>query len=1060
MRVRIRKVLFWVTVIPLALLAAALGFAYSYVTDGATLANIIRREVPRFLPNTVIQMGRVQWRPFLGQVTLQNVYLWQSVDGRPFAAAQVAWLNVRCDLGALTRGKVVATEVSIAQPKLRLRRRRDGSWNIQGLVADPWPAPPLPSEPTILIKNGTVELCDETGDAPVMVLRDVELTLTPGAEVGGELQFEGSARGGPFDSLRRLDGTLDRRTGRIKLRSGDLTRLELTDTFRDCLPDAVRTRFEALGLSGGEVNVSIQGLEFDPNSADPLRTAAVIEVRGAALERPELPFPLTGASALARLENDTLTIEHAEGRNGKTLVQLQGAIAVDDPADGPLKLRVEVSDLELDERLERVTPAEFRMLWGEYQAKGWINAALDLNRPRAAAPIDFRLVVHCQDVGLKYEHFPYPVQHMQGTLVWKGERVAADLRTLIGGQLVTCKGTIDNPGAAAIVDLDFEGAAFPIDETLFRALPPEFHKVVTDFQPTGSVRGVAHLHRVPPISPEDPPIGRVRIHAELDLNKGCSMRWAGLPYLIQNLTGHLDLNPERSTFTNMRGRNGPAEISANGEVKRTGPNQEDVEITLVAEHLPFEQQLHDALPAQWQATWATLNPHGKSHVEARITGRSGQEPHYHLKIVPEPAETRVRLVLTPIEENVAPRTIALPPMENVAGTFIYDDGTITMDKVSCSFREAPVRFQWGNVVLQPNGGFRLMVRDLEVAKLRLDSELRKIMPQVMAQFAQRLDDGKTFGIRSDLGIGWNGQPGVPARCEWDKATVVFDGNTIQSGLPLGQLQGQIDHVRGWSDGRGIDLSGVVAIDSMFVAGQQLTALRSPLVVENGEARLSSIEAKILGGTIYGAARLSLEETPRYVANLQLQNADLARYTMTIPGKQSLRGLLSAKVAVEGRGNDMRTCVGEAEASITEGDLGELPLALRWVKAANLRPLSKTAFDAAELHATISDGRAAFDTIAFRGDAFSLFGSGTVELQGDRELDLRLTPHYGRDERRIPLVGDALREVSSRAVALHVTGPLSSPAIRPEPLPDFVTPLGEYMRRLGERRAARSGREPR
>ena len=76
----------------------------------------------------------------------------------------------------------------------------------------------------------------------------------------------------------------------------------------------------------------------------------------------------------------------------------------------------------------------------------------------------------------------------------------------------------------------------------------------------------------------------------------------------------------------------------------------------------------------------------------------------------------------------------------------------------------------------------------------------------MAQFALRLDDGKAFRIRADLALGWSGKAGELATCAWENGTVVFVDNTIQAGIPLKHLQGQIDHLRGSFDGRDLVVS--------------------------------------------------------------------------------------------------------------------------------------------------------------------------------------------------------------------------------------------------------------
>jgi hypothetical protein len=1055
-RIRVRKLIAWAALALMVVVAGVLGFAYSYVTDGATLVAMLRAESPRFLPGSQLSIGGAQVRPLLGQVELKHVRVHQPIQGRSFQTAWIAWMHVSCDVQALLHGRFEPTEVSVSQPVLRITRRADGSLNLKGLLADPWPAPPLATDPVIRVKNGRVELIDESGEVPTKILSDVELTAKP---IGsGSLRFDGSARGGPFDRVT-FEGTYDRNTGRLELTKGEMTRLALLESLEPSLVLAgVRDQFLRLGLQGGEADLTLSHLSYHPSASTPLRYNGSARLRGATLARDELPMRLSDVAATISLEGDRLVVDHAEARDGKTSVQVRGFVSASDPVNGPLDLRVDVTDLELDDRLRAKTPPEFAPLWAEYRPEGWINLGLHVVRAEPGAPVGFGMTVLCRDVGMTFHLFPYPLRHIQGTLKWEGATIDANLRCLVAGEPLVATGRITNPGLDALVQLDFRSDRFPVDDALLQALPPEIQAVVHQFQPTGSVRGVAHLVRKPPKTPGGPE--DIAIHAELDLNEGCSMRWAGMPYLVRDLTGHLDLRPDRWTFRDMKGRNGTAQIALDGEVVGAEPGRQAVALRLRAEHLPFDHQLRDALPPQWQATWATLKPSGVSRVDATIEADPGEEPHYHLRIVPEPAETRIKLALTPVpgSPGVGPgpgRAIELPPMENISGTFLFDDGTVTMSGVKFTFREAPVAFDSGEVELKHNGGFTLIVQDLLVTKLRLDAELRRIMPPVMGQFAQRLDDGKTFWLRGNLGIGWSGLPGEPARCEWSKATVVFNGNTVQTGLPLERIQGQVEGLWGWSDGQDIEVHGIVNLDSVELLGQQVSELTSPLSVKEGLAVLENIEGRLLGGTIRGTVSLSLAETPHYVASLDLHDADLARYALTLPGRQELRGRLSGWVRVEGEGNELRSCIGEAGAQIAQANLGELPLPLRWVKVSNLSQPTKTAFDAAEIRGTLGDGRLNLDTLRFTGDAISLEGNGTVKLQGDRELDLRLMPRYGRNERRVPLVSDwvadPLRDFWSKVLDLHVTGPLASPRITPEPLPDVFSRATEAARRRSERR---------
>ena len=534
------------------------------------------------------------------------------------------------------------------------------------------------------------------------------------------------------------------------------------------------------------------------------------------------------------------------------------------------------------------------------------------------------------------------------------------------------------------------------------------------------------------------------------------MRWDGMPYLVRDLTGRLQFSPDRWTFTDMKGSNGTATVTASGEVRGATPGKQAINLQIKADRLSFDQQLRDALPPEWQATWATLNPSGLCQVEATVQADPGEEPHYHLKIVPQRDETRIRLVLTPVggpaeADSLPPDTIQLPPMENISGTFLFDDGTVTMSDVDFWFREAPVEVRTGTVILRDTGEFDLSVQDLLVTKLRLDAELRKIMPPIMAEFSRRLDDGKTFWLRGNLGISWSGKPGEPARCAWDQATVVFDGNTIQTGLPLEQIQGQFESVSGWSDGQSLALKGMLNLESVLVGGQQITRLKAPIVLDQGLARADAVTAQLLGGTLIGQASVSLDATPNYQAVVELRDANLAQYTRTLPGRQDFKGRVSARVELAGQGHSLRSVTGSGWARVQDGDLGQLPLPLRWVKVPNFRPPTRTAFDSVEVAFQIDSGEALLNPVKFTGDAISLAGSGTVKLEGERAVNLRLSPLYGRNERRVPIVSDVMREASGRVFDLHVTGPLESPTVRPEPLPDVLTRTSQAVRRFSDRR---------
>jgi hypothetical protein len=1091
-RRRVAKVVFWGLVLCLSILAGGLWFAYTYLTDSATAARLIKNYALRYLPGSIVEPGRVRLRLLGGELTLLQLNVYQRIDGAPFVALRIPWLHIGINARKLIRGQLEVREVKVAQPSLRLRRRRDGTWNLQGFLADPWPGPWLDHTPPIIIEGGTLELIPDEepaagagssgaaspaqlatagsgpeADSPeatpspvkpgdgAVILRDVSLKIEQAD--GSLFRFEGSARGDILERLQ-LRGTIDFESGRIEL-GGNLSGLTVSEALRRRIPLEARPAMKALALNGGVVDVELSQVRYDPRAAagGRLHYSALAWLREGVWECTHLPFPINDLSAVVAVKDGVLTIKHAEGFNGNTTLRAEGTLGVCDPRRAPMDLLVELIDLELDQRLRIRTPPEYDELWDVFEPHGQVDAELHLTRVEPGGPIDLGAKVTCRDVAAKYRHFPYQLDHLTGKLTLEKNRVTVDLQTLsVGGRPLRLKGDIENPGLDAVVGLELWAESVPIDKLLLQALKPDVRKVVDQFEPSGTVKAHAQIVRRPMAGR---PEGLLAIDAELDLSERCEIRWAKLKYPVRNLTGRLELHPDRWVFSDMRGRNGEAIISASGWVNklpggklRNGDDPLRVHVELQAQNLPFSEELRKALPDAWIKTWRTINPSGACDVEAAtVDVEPGRRERTHIVIVPRP-ESSVRLEFTRTPQpNVDPGGPVELRLDDVHGRFVFDNGQVAMSDVMVQFRGAPVRFSQGTVFVENTGRFRLSVEDLWVKEIRPDRDLRKKMPPLMAQFAQRLDDGRTFTARGDLKIGWSGIPDQPAWCQWEKTMVVLNDNMLKTGIPLEHIQGELDNVSGWSNGLTLRVAGIVKLESVILLGQQITRIESPFRVQDGVAELQDLRGQFLGGDLWGRGWVSLNATPRYGATLSLHGAQLQEYARTLGGRRPFRGSIAARLECSGLGSDIRTLEGQGEAHITEGDLGELPVYLRFAKILNL-PLAlsdaprvrvKTAFDSADIAFTISHGLSTLDPIKFTGNAFSLQGRGTLDPQAN--LDLRLRVLLGRDRWHVPLFSDVTREASAQFLIVHVKGTPAYPEFKLEPLPQLKREVGLFER---------------
>ena len=1056
LRRRLRKLLLWTTALTLAIAVGGTIAAYYYATESDALAEWIAREAPKYLPGCRVKVIKAKIRPFAGRVTLDFTTIAELGEGDepPAEVATLPLFQIFYDPWAMTKGRFEPLEVKLARPRLRLRRRADGSWNFQGLLADPWPGPKGGATPPIRVESGIVEL-DGGGDQPgppLVVLRDVRIEIPARTKPDTPFVFELDAKGGMFDRLT-LSGIIDPQSGRVELKKSELLRLTFPEADRARLPVEVRSALDQVGLAGGEVDLNLASLSFDPAATPPLHYEASAHLRRGVWDCPKLPFAIGDVSVHATVCDGLLRVTQADGSNGATTINFDGEVGLDDPCQSPFRVRAEIDQLELDKRLKGKTPSSFRNLWDDYlpavgrdpsTSAGRVKVVVRASRATSGGPLALESDVDLLDVSLTYKEFAYPLDHVRGKIHATPEKLEfLDVRTLVGNRPLVMTGTVDKPGPLAEARIRFQVDALPIDSALLDAMPPNVRQVVADFKPTGTVGGTADLVRLPPSTADGSAKGKVTIDSFLHFNpeSDCSITWKEMKYPVMNLTGGLEIHPDRWAFREVRGRNGQARIEVSGEVRQVRKDAFGVDLTLSALNLPFDQQLRDALPKPWATTWTTLNPTGACDLKAKIGVEPGppgtkSKDSYRIAIAPL-AQTGVNLRFNPqpVPGGPPPGPLEIR-MDELTGRFVFDTNCsppLSMNDVGFHFRGSPVSFASGKFGVQDSLQFNLTMERLEVTDLLLDEGLRRMMPRVTATFARRLDDRKLRKVQADLDLGWSGKPGESAWCRWKNGLVVLVDNRLLIGtdLALDHLQGEVDAIHGGFDGQALQVGGRLKLDSVSVFHQQITDLKANLGVGQGWAAMTDISGTVLGGALEGKIRTSLDVTPDYSVYVSVKELDLREYARSVPGQQPVKGLVSGWGSISGQGYDPHTVSGDGQASVVQGDLGTLPVVLRFFNVLKLAKDTKTAFDSAEVGFKISSGETTLDPVRLTGNAFSLEGKGTLDIRGD--LEARLKVLAGRDAHHVPVLSDLTREVSGQFFAVRVFGPITAPQIRPDPL---------------------------
>ena len=108
-----------------------------------------------------------------------------------------------------------------------------------------------------------------------------------------------------------------------------------------------------------------------------------------------------------------------------------------------MAIEADVSQLPLDEQLLAVLPGKLQEEWQKLRPEGLIDANIKLRYDGRAWQPQVR--IQCQNVSFAHHKFPYRLEHGNGLLELKDDRLQMDLSTFSENQLVHIVGEIRNP---------------------------------------------------------------------------------------------------------------------------------------------------------------------------------------------------------------------------------------------------------------------------------------------------------------------------------------------------------------------------------------------------------------------------------------------------------------------------------------------------------------------------------------------------------------------------------------------------------------------------------------
>jgi len=1017
------------------------GLLVAWLAVRSQVNDEIRREVERRFAAQYreFRVSVRHARMFEGRgVEIHGLSVARRVDNRPLVYVDEIFAECPIDAEALLTGKRPATErVLVSGLKVWVQRQEDGSWDIQRL----WPLPKLgASSPPVTVRDGSVEVTDPRGGLRrTLNLRSVCLEIASGQRAaspahdgasGGPppMRVSGRFAGEHFESVE-FQAQIDRAPAAWSV-SGTVRGLQWSRPLHASLPlDWQRPLASACAVSG-RLDLGFTA-DSGAASAGPMRFLVKGSLADGQIQDGRLPYRLYDARAQLEADNHHLRLDQGFARNGAMTVTLQMERRGWQD-DSPLTLTSEARRLELDRRFLEVLPKDLQAQWRKYFPAGSIDARLRLDFDgRRWAP---ELAVACHDVSFAYHRFPYRLERGRGTVQLQDNRLQIDLTAAAGGQDVTIRGDVHNPGEQFTGWIEFGcQQPIPLDEKLLAALvDPQARDVVRSLRPSGMLAVQGRLERT---DPADPGLHR-RVQIELF---NCSMNYDRFPYPLGMIRGRLLWDDRGWTFQELSGRNDTAYVEATGFWRRVPGAGSELALNLVGADVPLEDELRDALQPGAQLVWNQLRPRGTvDHVQVDI--RYASAPH-RLDVEVSGQKWKRRT-----DHDEGHSVTILPTwfpyrLNEVAGTVQYSNGRFQLRNLSATHEETQVSIN-GACGVAPDGSWTVQLPNVIADRIYLNRDLLAALPKELGKAVERLN------LRGDLclqgSLAFSGIGGEPPSTAWDVTVDVEDGS-LQCGFAVDHLHGDV-HLVGSSSNGTFSSRGELHVDSAMYRDIQLTNLHGPLYVDAAgilfgfEADADAqgrpprpLLASAVGGQLSADIRVGFEPEIPFRVEVRLDRGDLAEFSreMALKG-QTIRGQANALITLSGNRFGRSSWRGTGAVRLFDADIYEIPVMLALLKLLSIRQPDTTAFTNSEIDFRVQGEHVYLDRINFYGDAISLKGSGEMDL--DRRIDLKFYSLVGRGEVDLPVVRAVVRQASKQLLLIHVTGTLDDPQLTRDPLP--------------------------
>jgi AsmA-like C-terminal region len=1035
------------SVLGLSVLAAVVYQAWTNPT--AIRAQVLNHIRGRFVDRVGVSLDSAQLRLFGGiAVSELRVARTDGLERKDFLYVPSG--VIFHDKERLARGVFAVRKLELHRPQLRLVRERDGRWNLSGLFAAGDPREPLPA---VVVQQGTLIL-EESGassDTPMLEIKDVAMTALedpPGVvtvagtgrtDVAGPVRFNGVAQRGAGD----FTGTLDA----LDIPIGP----ELVQRIAAFYPAAADQVRYLRGL--GKIQASVA---YHPASSQPLTYDVVGRLSNGELNHARLPQPLEEIDASVHCVNGLIPLAHLTAHAGTAALDLTlkditppKKMPPDDWYDVVRELDLQVDHLAVTDDLVKQLPDSISDLQQTYRPGGLLSVTHTLRRD-GPSTWRKRWLLRSEDMQAEFSHFAYKIERITGTVDFdttseQTTTTAVDLTGYAGPRPVTLKGTVRGPKAAAAIDLEIASDDLPLDEKLFKALPPETgQKIARQFLPARSrLRGL-----------QAEPMGRADVRATIHREAGkdfanryvirfhdASVQYDVFPIPLEKVSGLLDLRtPGGWEVRDFRGVHdgGVLHLDGRSYAPPGSSVQDRIYVVIKGDEVAVDTESFKNALSPSKAEGRTALRHTMENLG--VSGRM------NFKAVVDESLSQPQ----DIDVSVAVDGCSLKPhffpfdLNQVNGAVRYTHNQVFLTGITARHGASVLSMKKGQVTLRPGGGFQGRFNAVSGDPLAPDADFVAALPDSLRRGFKTLQLRGPLTATADVVVDAPSEPGGLVVLWWDGAVELHDV-AMHLGLDMTGVEGRAACC-GLYNGRRLEsLAGNVLLERADLFGQPLQDMHARIEMDPGSPetlRIRDFKAGLYGGTLGGEGRVEFAAAPRYDLTVKALQIDLGQFARqnNLGADAQIKGRASAALHLSGDSADVSGLKGNGRIDVMDGKLYRLPLQLDLLKAFGLRVPDRTAFEQAHAAFAIDGPQLQVQSLDLYGNAISLRGRGTVDLDGNN-LNLDFNADWGRLAQLLPdPVNDIPRAVSDQLLKIKMRGRIGDVHLEKELAPGVVEPI--------------------